>query len=92
MAKTKAVKRKKLPVETDSAYLLKMVMYLIIGSLWIKISRAGPGQLPIPIGFIVGVLFAMHDQFRIDRKIEYALLLVAMFIGFWLPVGIFVSL
>ncbi len=91
MAKTKAAKRK-LPIETDSAYLLKLVLYMIVGSLWIKISHAGPGQLPIPIGFIVGVLFAMHDHFRIDRKIEYALLLAAMFIGFWLPIGIFITL
>ena len=92
MAKTKTVKRRNLPIETDGAYLLKLVMYMIVGSLWIKINRAGPGQLPIPIGFIVGVLFATHDHFKIDRKIEYALLLVAMFIGFWLPIGIFVSL
>ena len=92
MAKTKALKRKIATGETDSAYILKLVMYMILGSLWIKISHEGPGQLPIPIGFIVGLMFAMHEHFKIDRKIEYAILLVAMFIGFWLPIGIFVSL
>lgn len=94
----KALKRKKSNKnnfktgESDSAYLLKLVMYLIIGSLWIKVTTTDNTQLPIPIGFILGLFFAMHDHFQIDRKIEYALLLVAMFIGFWLPIGVFVSL
>ena len=78
--------------ESDSTYMLKLVMYVIIGSLWLKISYGENGQLPLPVGFIVGVLFARHDQFKIDRKIEYAVLLVAMLIGFWLPIGIFLSL
>lgn len=73
--------------EFDSAYLLKIVLYLIIGSQWLKIVSAGGVQIPIPVGAVVGVLFAAHDHFRIDRKIEYAVLLVAMFIGFWVPLG-----
>lgn len=78
--------------ESDSAYILKLALYLIVGSVWVKITiNHGSGQVPIPVGFIVGALFAMHDRFRIDRKIEYALLLVAMFIGFWLPIGVFIS-
>lgn len=92
MAKRKPTTKRKKQTESDSAYILKLVMYLIIGSLWIKITTSDDSQIPIPVGFIVGALFAMHDHFQIDRKIEYALLLVAMFIGFWLPIGIFVSL
>lgn len=76
--------------ETDSSYLLKLVLFMVIGSLWIKVTT-NDGQLPIPVGFIIGMIFAMHDHFQIDRKIEFALLLVAMLIGFWLPIGIFVS-
>lgn len=90
--KQKSVRKKTPPVETDSAYILKLVMYLILGSLWIKVSTAGGGQIPVPAGFIIGIMFAMHEHFQIDRKIEYALLLLAMFIGFWLPIGIFVGL
>ena len=89
MVKTKT---KTKPVQTDSGYILKLVLYLIVGSVWVKISRPTGGQVPIPIGFIVGVLFAMHEKFRIDRKIEYAMLLIAMLIGFWLPIGLFVTL
>ncbi len=82
MAKNKTKTKK----ETDGVYLLKLVLYLILGAQWIRITKSGT-QIPIPYGFIVGLLFAAHDHFQIDRKIEYALLLTAMFVGFWLPVG-----
>lgn len=90
--KRKTIRKKAKPVETDGAYMLKLVLYMIVGSMWLKITTSGGGQVPIPIGFIVGVLFAMHDHFKIDRKIEYAMLLAAMFIGFWLPIGVFITL
>ena len=67
-------------------------MYLIVGSLWVKITTSDESQIPIPVGLIIGFFFAAHDHFAIDRKIEYALILVAMFVGFWLPIGIFVTL
>lgn len=95
--KTKTLKRKsnrKKPqaTEADSRYILKLALYLIVGSLWLKITPANGGQIPIPVGFMIGALFAMRDSFQLDRKIEYALLLVAMFIGFWLPIGIFITI
>jgi uncharacterized transporter YbjL len=93
MAKAKN-KTKKKPAynQSESAYILKLVLFMVLGSLWIKITTEDSSQWPIPIGFIIGVFFAMHEHFKIDRKIEYALLLVAMFIGFWLPIGLFISL
>jgi hypothetical protein len=72
--------------EPDSVYFLKLVLYLIIGVQWFRISK-GSITVPLPIGFIIGLLFARTDHFQIDRKIEYAILLVAMLIGFWLPIG-----
>jgi hypothetical protein len=78
--------------ESDSEYMLKLIMYLIVGSLWLKVTTAGGSQLPLPIGFLIGLLFASHERFRIDRKIEYAVLLVAMLLGFWLPIGVFITL
>jgi|GEM_PF-2480986 len=90
MAKT-AVKKisKKAPArETDDFYFLKILVYFIVGTLWIKVN----GVVVLPIGLLLGVLLAMHDKFTIDRKIEYAILLVAallnlavagFFISFW---------
>lgn len=78
--------------ELDSAYFLKIVLYLIVGAQWIRVvNPAGTTQLPIPIGLIIGIVFASHDHFQLDRKIEYAILLVAMLIGFWSQIGIYVT-
>jgi hypothetical protein len=77
--------------EADSAYFLKIVLYLIVSSMWLRIQYGDVGELPIPVGAAIALLFAMHDHFQLDRKIEYALILVSMFAAFWLPVGIYLS-
>ncbi len=75
----------------EDAYFLKLVLFMVLGSLWLKVSDGQSWQVPIPVGFILGMGLAMHDHFRIDRKIEYAILLVSMFIGFWAPIGIYIN-
>lgn len=75
----------------DGVFFLKLVLYLVMGSLWVKVSRGESMQIALPIGLIVGVLFAAHEHFQIDRKIEYAVLVVAMLIGFLSPYGLYVA-
>ncbi len=89
-AKTKS-KTRKPTKEIDSTYFLKLVMYLIIGSFWVRIDRNG-SVIPIPVGLIIGLVFASHEHFQLDRKIEYAVLLMAMFVGLWLPLGLTIAL
>jgi hypothetical protein len=81
-------KNKKTSDELDSVYILKLVFYIIVGSQWLRLTLNNGTEIPIPVGALIGLLFAAHDHFKIDRKIEYAVLLVAMFIGFWLPLGL----
>lgn len=83
----KKIKKSAKPQELDSVYVLKLVLYMILGSQWLRITK-GSIQIPVPYGLLVGILFASHDHFQIDRKVEYALLLVSAFIAFWLPLGI----
>jgi hypothetical protein len=73
--------------EMDRVYLLKLILYLIVGAQWLKIQTKGNVQIPIPVGALIGIIFASHEHFQIDRKVEYAILIVAMFIGFWIPLG-----
>ena len=76
-------------VETDGAYFLKLVLYIIIGSQWLWLVGADSAYVvPFPIGLVIGLFFASHEKFQIDRKIEYAILLIAMLIGFWAGIGI----
>lgn len=72
MSKKKAVAK-----ETDSVYFLKILMYFVLGTIWVKYN----GIVIFPLGLILGVLFAQHDHFAIDRKIEYAILLIAALLG-----------
>jgi hypothetical protein len=87
MAKTK---RK---TETDGAFVLKLVLYVILGSLWLKLHHNGSDfSIPLPVGLLIGLLFTSHEHFRIDRKIEYGVLVVAALLGMIAPYGLFVSL
>jgi hypothetical protein len=78
--------------ETDSTYFLKLVLYIIAGSFWLKFSSPlvlGGFELnALPLGLAVGLLFARHEHFQIDRKIEYAVLLIIAIVTYFLPAGI----
>lgn len=93
MAKTKQAgrKRKSQAAAFDGVYLFKMVLYLLLGSMWLKVSKGGSMTLPIPIGLVIGLVFTLHEHFQIDRKIEYAVMLVAMLFGYFAPYGLYIN-
>lgn len=79
--------------EYDGVFILKLALYVIFGSLWVKITKSGTSlNFPIPIGLVIGIFFTSHEHFKIDRKIEYAVLVVAALFGYLAPYGLFISL
>lgn len=86
-----APKRQKAPQDLDSVFFLKLVLYMILGSMWVKVTHADTLSLPLPVGLAIGLFFTSHEHFQIDRKIEYAVLLVAMLVGYFAPFGLYVS-
>lgn len=80
--------------EVDGVYVLKLVLYVLLGSLWLKLGSNDPTSttFPLPLGLAIGLIFASHEHFRIDRKIEYAVLIVAALIGLIAPYGLFMAL
>lgn len=78
--------------ESDGVYLLKIVLYIIAGSFWLRfadpITVGNMTFTGAPIGLMVGLLFASHDHFQVDRKIEYVILIMATIISYFLPTGI----
>lgn len=78
--------------ESDGTYFLKLVLYIVLGTLWIKFqSPIVVGDFifsGLPIGLFIGLFFAAHDHFQVDRKIEYAILIVMTIASFFLPLGI----
>ncbi len=80
--------------ESDIFYVLKLLLFIAIGGVWLRLSFLGRGypEIPIPAGLLVGLLFAAHEKFQIDRKIEYFALIGAAMISFFLPFGLVISL
>ncbi len=78
--------------DIDSIYFFKLVVVLILGSIWLKISNNQSWQLPLPIGMVPGILVIRKERARGDRKIMYSVLLVAMLVGFWTPIGLYLTI
>ena len=70
-------KTKASATETDNAYFLKILLYFVVGTIWVKYDT----HIVFPLGLVLGLLFARSDHFSIDRKIEYAILLIAALLG-----------
>jgi hypothetical protein len=69
--------KKKANREADSVYFLKVLLYFVLGTIWIKYN----GIVIFPIGMALGLLFVHTDHFSIDRKVEYAILIVSALLG-----------
>lgn len=80
--------------ETDSWYFLKLVVVLLLGTLWLKFAAplSIGGVVPlngIPIGLLVGVvLVSKFEPLQINRRIWYAILVVVTIITYFLPAGV----
>jgi hypothetical protein len=78
-------KPKNKDVEKDAVYVLKLILFFVLGCMWIRLG--GANGTPLPVGLVFGVLFASHDHFQIDKKIEFAILIVAVILSFIAPIG-----
>jgi len=98
MAKTKSKlhskTRTKQPAtqELDGVFFLKLVLYMILGSMWLKFTHDDALSFPLPVGVILGLFFTSHEHFQIDRKIEYAVMIVAMLVGYLAPYGLYINI
>ena len=63
--------------EPDSVYFLKALLFFILGTIWLQLN----GHTVLPLGLVLGIIFAQHDHFNIDRKIEYVILIIAALLG-----------
>jgi hypothetical protein len=75
------------PTETTEAYFLKIILYFVLGLIWIKFN----GRTIFPAGFVLGFIIAQKEHFQIDRKFELLVLLVAAVLGF-LGFGFFLNI
>jgi hypothetical protein len=79
--------------ESDSTYLLKLVAFVLLGTLWLKfqtpVSWFGMPFSGVPIGLLIGLLLVHRfEKYQVDRKIWYAILIVVTIICYFVPAGI----
>lgn len=78
--------------EEDSSFILKIVIYILLATFWVKFQT--PIELGfltisgLPVGLLVGLILASQDRFQIDRKIEYVVLFIMTIITYFVPAGI----
>lgn len=90
MTKSKIKKSKKINDTYDIEFALKLCMYALLGSMWLKIMN-DQSLIPLPIGTIFGLIIASHEHYKNDRKIQYAVLIIASLVGFIAPFGLYIS-
>lgn len=81
--------------ESDGTYFLKLVLCIILGSLWIKFKAplmiAGLPFNGLPLGMLFGlIVVSRFEKFQYDRKIWYAILILVTIVSYFLPAGILV--
>lgn len=79
--------------EADSVYFLKLVIIVVLGTLWLKFaSPLSWGGIPFaafPFGALIGLIgIKLLEKDQTDRKIWFAVLLVVMIISYFVPAGI----
>lgn len=71
-----------------SYFFLKFTVFLILGLTWIRLGVPVGVVQVLPIGLFIGLIVAVFERFRIGRRIEIAILVIAATISYFSPIGI----
>lgn len=79
--------------ESDGTYLLKLVAFVLLGTLWLRFQAPivwlGVPIGAIPVGLFIGLLLVRQfEKYQSDRKIWYAILIVVTIVCAFYPTGI----
>lgn len=73
-----------------SHFLLKLTLFLVLGMTWLRLGvKIGFVEI-LPVGLAVGLIFAMFERFRIGRRAELIILILATIASYVSPIGIII--
>lgn len=80
-------------VEADGVYFLKLVVVVLLSTLWLKLATPLSWHgIPLggfPIGAMVTIIIVrLMEKDPYDRKIWFAVLLVVTILSYYVPAGI----
>lgn len=81
--------------ETDSTYLLKLIIIVILGAVWLRLSTPitwlGVPFGAFPVGVAAGLLLIkLAEAHQSDRKIWYAVLILVGIVSYFADSGIII--
>lgn len=81
--------------EKDSVFFLKLVVFILLSALWLRLKEpipVGPMVIQaIPLGLIVALLLVMKvEKYQFNRKIWYSALIIMAIVTSFTPVGIMI--
>ncbi|PID32995.1 hypothetical protein CR969_03110 [Candidatus Saccharibacteria bacterium] len=81
--------------EKDSAFFFKLVVFMLLSALWIRLKNPveiGPMVVQaFPLGLIIALLLVLKiEKYQFNRKIWYATLVLMAVLTSFTPVGIMI--
>lgn len=81
--------------ESDSQYLLKLVLMVLLGTFWLKFAHplvmASVPLAGVPVGMIFGLLVVrLFEKNQADRKLWYLVLIIVTIICYFMPAGVLI--
>ena len=81
--------------ENDSAFFLKLAIFVVLSTLWLRLSNPidlGAVSIQgIPIGLIIALLLVVRvEKYQFNRKIWYVTLIMMAILTSFTPVGVMI--
>lgn len=79
--------------ESDGVYFLKLVVCVLLGTLWLKfgtpLATSSIVINALPVGLIIGLLLIrLVEKHQSNRKIGYAVIIVVAVVSYLGPAGV----
>lgn len=81
--------------ETDSSFFLKLVVFVVLSALWLRLKEPlelGPLSVQaVPVGLLVALALVLKiEKYQFNRKIWYVTLILMAILTSFTPVGVMI--